>query len=79
MKAPLFLSAPVTSKIEEIEFIEVSGYEEGEVIGKSIVTNFVAFIYIFRNVYKKVYSAHNFCKYWYDFFSTLNTVTVGDE
>ena len=32
----------------------------------------------FRKVYKKEYSAHNFCKYWYDFFSTLNTVAVSD-
>ena len=27
-----------------------------------------------RKVYDEIYSAHNFCKYWYDFFSSLNDI-----
>ena len=27
-----------------------------------------------RKVYDELYSAHNFCMYWYDFFANLNGV-----
>ena len=44
---------------------------------KKMLDNYDKLLYIIdnsRKVYDELYSAHNFCKYWYDFFSNLSGV-----